>query len=129
MDGLLRNCATGCRVDEAFTMDDLVDSISADTSGLRCVHAQLRIVFITPVGSGSRLETILADDTHTQTWSTGGSTETQETEGRVHTSSKAREQKHAHQRTFGFTEVVGSAAQVTGLYEINNVPKEVCFSL
>ncbi|ROL55344.1 hypothetical protein DPX16_22820 [Anabarilius grahami] len=36
MDGLLRNCATGCRVDEAFTMDDLVDSISADTSGLRC---------------------------------------------------------------------------------------------
>ncbi|ROL42380.1 hypothetical protein DPX16_8259 [Anabarilius grahami] len=36
MDGLLGNCATGCRVDEAFTMDDLVDSISADTSGLRC---------------------------------------------------------------------------------------------
>ncbi|ROJ62413.1 Solute carrier family 22 member 5 [Anabarilius grahami] len=27
MDGLLRNCATGCRVDEAFTMDDLADSI------------------------------------------------------------------------------------------------------
>ncbi|ROL45519.1 hypothetical protein DPX16_17635 [Anabarilius grahami] len=49
MDGLLRNCATGCRVDEAFTMDDLVDSISADTSGLRCGHVQLRIVFITPV--------------------------------------------------------------------------------
>ncbi|ROL46607.1 hypothetical protein DPX16_7447 [Anabarilius grahami] len=48
MDGLLRNCATGCRVDEAFTMDDLVDSISADTSGLRCGHVQLRIVFITP---------------------------------------------------------------------------------
>ncbi|ROJ70168.1 hypothetical protein DPX16_13889 [Anabarilius grahami] len=49
MDGLLRNCATGCRVDEAFTMDDLVDSISSDTSGLRCGHVQLRIVFITPV--------------------------------------------------------------------------------
>ncbi|ROI69421.1 hypothetical protein DPX16_14361 [Anabarilius grahami] len=49
MDGLLRNCATGCRVDEAFTMDDLVDSISADTSGLRCGRVQLRIVFITPV--------------------------------------------------------------------------------
>ncbi|ROL52198.1 Kelch domain-containing protein 1 [Anabarilius grahami] len=49
MDGLLGNCATGCRVDEAFTMDDLVDSISADTSGLRCGHVQLRIVFITPV--------------------------------------------------------------------------------
>ncbi|ROL42993.1 hypothetical protein DPX16_5546 [Anabarilius grahami] len=48
MDGLLRNCATGFRVDEAFTMDDLVDSISADTSGLRCGHVQLRIVFITP---------------------------------------------------------------------------------
>ncbi|ROL50609.1 hypothetical protein DPX16_23879 [Anabarilius grahami] len=48
MDGLLRNCATGCRVDEAFTMDDLVDSSSADTSGLRCGHVQLRIVFITP---------------------------------------------------------------------------------
>ncbi|ROL53301.1 hypothetical protein DPX16_23818 [Anabarilius grahami] len=48
MDGLL-NCATGCRVDEAFTTDDLVDSISADTSGLRCGHVQLRIVFITPV--------------------------------------------------------------------------------
>ncbi|ROI15747.1 hypothetical protein DPX16_23243 [Anabarilius grahami] len=48
MDGLLRNCATGCRVDEAFTMDDLVDPISADTSGLRCGHVQLRIVFITP---------------------------------------------------------------------------------
>ncbi|ROI15695.1 hypothetical protein DPX16_20233 [Anabarilius grahami] len=41
MDGLLRNCATGCRVDEAFTMDDLVDSISADTSGLRCGHVQM----------------------------------------------------------------------------------------
>ncbi|ROL48799.1 hypothetical protein DPX16_23449 [Anabarilius grahami] len=54
MDGLLRNCATGCRVDEAFTMDDLVDSISADTSGLRCGHVQLRIVFITPCfGIGS----------------------------------------------------------------------------
>ncbi|ROJ28549.1 hypothetical protein DPX16_4190 [Anabarilius grahami] len=49
MDSLLRNCATGCCVDEAFTMDDLVDLISADTSGLRCGHAQLRIVFITPV--------------------------------------------------------------------------------
>ncbi|ROI26621.1 hypothetical protein DPX16_21564 [Anabarilius grahami] len=49
MDGLRRNCATGCRVDEAFKMDDLVDSISADTSGLRCGHVQLRIVFITPV--------------------------------------------------------------------------------
>ncbi|ROI15829.1 SLAIN motif-containing protein-like [Anabarilius grahami] len=36
MDGLLRNCGTGCRVDEAFIVDDLVDSISADTSGLRC---------------------------------------------------------------------------------------------
>ena len=36
MDGLLRSCATGCRVDEAFTMDDLVDSISADTSGVHC---------------------------------------------------------------------------------------------
>ncbi|ROI16331.1 hypothetical protein DPX16_12449 [Anabarilius grahami] len=51
MDGLLRNCATGCRVDEAFTMDDLVDSISANTSGLRCGHVQLRIVFITPLSS------------------------------------------------------------------------------
>ncbi|ROL41638.1 Fatty-acid amide hydrolase 1 [Anabarilius grahami] len=49
MDGLLRNCATGCHADEAFTMDDLVDSISADTSGLRCGRVQLRIVFITPV--------------------------------------------------------------------------------
>ncbi|ROL41903.1 hypothetical protein DPX16_1808 [Anabarilius grahami] len=49
MDSLLRNCATGCRVDEAFAVDDLVDSISADTSGLRCGHVQLRIVFITPV--------------------------------------------------------------------------------
>ncbi|ROL48824.1 Alpha-aminoadipic semialdehyde dehydrogenase [Anabarilius grahami] len=49
MDGLLRNCGTGFRVDEAFTMDDLVDSISADTSGLRCGHVQLRIVFITPL--------------------------------------------------------------------------------
>ncbi|ROJ29383.1 hypothetical protein DPX16_13827 [Anabarilius grahami] len=48
MDGLLRNYATGCRVDEAFTMDDLVDLISADTSGLRCGRVQLRIVFITP---------------------------------------------------------------------------------
>ncbi|ROL43989.1 Calcium-activated chloride channel regulator 3A-1 [Anabarilius grahami] len=47
-DGLLRNCGTGCRVDEAFTMDDLVDSISADTSGLRCGRVQLRIAFITP---------------------------------------------------------------------------------
>ncbi|ROL42019.1 hypothetical protein DPX16_19868 [Anabarilius grahami] len=61
MDGLLRNCATGCRVDEAFTMDDLVDSISADTSGLRCGHVQLRIVFITPdrlvkAGEWRRLE-------------------------------------------------------------------------
>ncbi|ROL47284.1 hypothetical protein DPX16_6464 [Anabarilius grahami] len=54
MDGLLRNCATGCRVDEAFTMDDLVDSISADTSGLRCGHVQLRIVFITPLMCGWR---------------------------------------------------------------------------
>ncbi|ROI96428.1 hypothetical protein DPX16_23647 [Anabarilius grahami] len=35
-DRLLRNCATGCRVDEAFTVDDPVDSTSADTSGLRC---------------------------------------------------------------------------------------------
>ncbi|ROL45658.1 hypothetical protein DPX16_17774 [Anabarilius grahami] len=43
MDGLLRNCATGCRVDEAFTMDDLVDSISADTSGLRCGPVEDRI--------------------------------------------------------------------------------------
>ncbi|ROL23581.1 hypothetical protein DPX16_18849 [Anabarilius grahami] len=48
MDGLLRSCGTGCRVNEAFTMDDLADSISADTSGLRCGHVQLRIVFITP---------------------------------------------------------------------------------
>ncbi|ROL50765.1 hypothetical protein DPX16_15009 [Anabarilius grahami] len=37
----------------------------------------------------------------------------------------AREQEHAHQRAFGFTEVVGSAAQVTGLHEINNVTKEL----
>ncbi|ROI79324.1 hypothetical protein DPX16_7212 [Anabarilius grahami] len=51
MDGLLRNCATGCRVDDVFTMDDLVDSISADTSGLRCGHAQLRIVFITQLNN------------------------------------------------------------------------------
>ncbi|ROJ30497.1 hypothetical protein DPX16_23578 [Anabarilius grahami] len=43
MDGLLRNCATGCRVDEAFTMDDLDDSISADTSGLRCGPVEDRI--------------------------------------------------------------------------------------
>ncbi|ROL48334.1 hypothetical protein DPX16_21820 [Anabarilius grahami] len=56
MDGLLRNCATGCRVDEAFTMDDLVDSISADTSGLRCGHVQLRIVFITPAVEQLSLE-------------------------------------------------------------------------
>ncbi|ROL46723.1 hypothetical protein DPX16_12616 [Anabarilius grahami] len=53
MDGLLRNCATGCRVDEAFTMDDLVDSITADTSGLCCGHVQLRIVFITPRQTGA----------------------------------------------------------------------------
>ncbi|ROJ66313.1 hypothetical protein DPX16_16576 [Anabarilius grahami] len=53
MDGLLRICATGCRVDEAFTMDDLVDSISADTSGLRFGHVQLRIVFITPLEDGT----------------------------------------------------------------------------
>ncbi|ROL55414.1 hypothetical protein DPX16_20790 [Anabarilius grahami] len=58
MDGLLRNCATGCRVDEAFTMDDLVDSISADTSGLRCGHVQLRIVFITP-SAHSQLNALL----------------------------------------------------------------------
>ncbi|ROL48347.1 hypothetical protein DPX16_21833 [Anabarilius grahami] len=51
MDSFLRNSATGCRVDEAFTMDDLVDSISADTSGLRCGHVQLRIIFIMPVFS------------------------------------------------------------------------------
>ncbi|ROK74120.1 hypothetical protein DPX16_22261 [Anabarilius grahami] len=57
MDGLLRNCATGCRVDEAFTMDDLVDSISADTSWLRCGHVQLRIVFITPNGGWVRIRT------------------------------------------------------------------------
>ncbi|ROJ64718.1 hypothetical protein DPX16_3740 [Anabarilius grahami] len=56
MDGLLRNCATGCRVDEAFTMDDLVDSISADTSGLRCGHVQLRIVFITPISHSSETD-------------------------------------------------------------------------
>ncbi|ROL55246.1 hypothetical protein DPX16_5756 [Anabarilius grahami] len=43
MDALLRNCATGCRVDEAFTMDDLADSISADTSGLRCGPVEDRI--------------------------------------------------------------------------------------
>ncbi|ROL44929.1 hypothetical protein DPX16_22914 [Anabarilius grahami] len=55
MDGLLRNCATGCRVDEAFTMDDLVDSISADTSGMRCGHVQLRIVFIKPSKVPSRV--------------------------------------------------------------------------
>ncbi|ROL49985.1 hypothetical protein DPX16_22326 [Anabarilius grahami] len=61
MDGLLRNCATGCRVDEAFTMDDLVDSISADTSGLRCGHVQLRIVFITPVESSQQPDGKLTD--------------------------------------------------------------------
>ncbi|ROJ29192.1 hypothetical protein DPX16_13636 [Anabarilius grahami] len=44
---------------------------------------------------------------------------------RVHTSTRAKEQEHAHQRAFGFTEVVGSAAQVTGLHEINNVTKEL----
>ncbi|ROL54222.1 hypothetical protein DPX16_10645 [Anabarilius grahami] len=43
MDGLLRNCATGCRVDEAFKMDDLADSISADTSGLCCGPVEDRI--------------------------------------------------------------------------------------
>ncbi|ROL53122.1 hypothetical protein DPX16_14135 [Anabarilius grahami] len=39
----------------------------------------------------------------------------------VHTSTRVREQEHAHQRAFGFTEVIGSAAQVTRLHEINNV--------
>ncbi|ROI15819.1 hypothetical protein DPX16_21326 [Anabarilius grahami] len=43
---------------------------------------------------------------------------------RVHKSTRAREQEHAHQRAFGFTEVVGSVAHVTGLHEINNVTKE-----
>ncbi|ROL45327.1 hypothetical protein DPX16_23755 [Anabarilius grahami] len=62
MDGLLRNCATGCRVDEAFTMDDLVDSISVDTSGLRCGHVQLRIVFITP--KEQNVIGYLRDDVH-----------------------------------------------------------------
>ncbi|XP_051768452.1 bone morphogenetic protein 7a isoform X2 [Ctenopharyngodon idella] len=42
MDGLLRNCATGCRVNEAFTVDDLVDSISADTWGCVMVMSRRR---------------------------------------------------------------------------------------
>ncbi|ROI16073.1 General transcription factor IIE subunit 2 [Anabarilius grahami] len=36
-----------------------------------------------------------------------------------------REQEHSHQCAFGFMEVVGSAAQVTGLHKINKVTKEV----
>ncbi|ROL51203.1 hypothetical protein DPX16_18531 [Anabarilius grahami] len=44
--------------------------------------------------------------------------------GSAHTPTRAREHEHAHQRAFGFTEVVGSAAQVTGLHQINNVTKE-----
>jgi len=48
---------------------------------------------------------------------------------RAHTSTRAREQEHAHQHVFGFTEVVGRAAQVKGLHEINIVTKEVCFWL
>ncbi|ROI83700.1 hypothetical protein DPX16_14642 [Anabarilius grahami] len=40
-------------------------------------------------------------------------------------STRAREQKHAHQRAFGFMEVVGSTAQLTGLHEINNVTEPV----
>ncbi|ROJ25234.1 hypothetical protein DPX16_20047 [Anabarilius grahami] len=72
MDGLLRNCATGCRVDEAFMMDDLVDSISADTSGLRCGHVQLRIVFITPVKGHSlrQMTKKMNDDRSNQKWNT-----------------------------------------------------------
>ena len=33
---LLRISADGCRVDEAFTGESLVDTISADTSGMCC---------------------------------------------------------------------------------------------
>ncbi|CAM4596718.1 unnamed protein product [Leuciscus chuanchicus] len=33
---LLRISADGCRVDEAFTGESLVDTTSADTSGMRC---------------------------------------------------------------------------------------------
>ena len=53
MDGLLRSCATGCCVDEAFTMDDLVDSISADTSGLRCGRVKAPVLGLTWIRPGS----------------------------------------------------------------------------
>ncbi len=53
MDGLLRSCATGCRVDEAFPMDDLVDSISADTSGLRCGRVKAQVLDLTWIRPGS----------------------------------------------------------------------------
>ena len=53
MDGVLRSCATGCRVDEAFTMDDLVGSISADTSGLRCGRVKAPVLGLTWIRPGS----------------------------------------------------------------------------
>ncbi|ROL42187.1 hypothetical protein DPX16_1372 [Anabarilius grahami] len=53
MDGLLRNCDTGCRVDEDFTVDDLVDSISADTSGLRCRRVKEQDLDLTWIRPGS----------------------------------------------------------------------------
>ncbi|ROL42488.1 hypothetical protein DPX16_9611 [Anabarilius grahami] len=37
----------GCRVDEAFTVEDLVDSISADTSELRCGRVKAQILGLT----------------------------------------------------------------------------------
>jgi len=52
-DGLLRNCATGCRVDEAFTVDDLVDLISADTSGLHCGRVKAQVLDLTWIRPGS----------------------------------------------------------------------------
>ena len=53
MDGVLWNCATGCRVDEAFTVDGLVDSISADTLGLRCGHVKAQVLDLTWIRPGS----------------------------------------------------------------------------
>ena len=45
----------GCRVDEAFTGDDLVDSISADTSGLRCGRVKVQVLGLTWIRPGSIL--------------------------------------------------------------------------
>ena len=43
----------GCRVDEAFTGDDLVDSISADASGLRCGRVKVQVLGLTWIRPGS----------------------------------------------------------------------------